>query len=221
MGNTLTSVPNAAQKALIAVVDDEQDLLENFESLLSEHFLIQTFSSPFAFLEALPNLLKQGLQLVITDYKMPKMNGLEMVQKGHEIKNFPFIILSGHLEKQTVMDAVEIGVFRLLEKPTNHEDLLATIDQLLLENDLGRVRQEIRLITTQLRELYSGIRVVLSQYIPPEMQDRMVVDTQPSGGLQKMSFEDLLEQLEHRLDNLLKSEKVMNDLRQERWKATS
>lgn len=217
MGNKLTSV----KKPLIAVIDDEQDLLDNFESLLSEQFQIQTFSSPFKFLEALPSLEKNGLRLVITDFKMPKMNGLEMVQKGHQSFRFPFIILSGHLEKQTVMDAVEIGVFRLLEKPTNHEDLLATIDQLLLEGDLQNVRNEIRTITSQLREIYSTMRLVLSRHLTPEMQARMVVETKEDGGLKKMGFEDLLERLEHRLDTLLKSEKVMSDLKQERWKASS
>lgn len=211
----------SVQKPLIAVVDDEQDLLDNFESLLSDQFQIQTFSSPFSFLEALPTLKQKGLQLVLTDFKMPKMNGLEMVQKGHADFRFPFIILSGHLEKQTVMDAVEIGVFRLLEKPTNHDELLATIDQLLLENDLQNVRQEIRTITSQLREIYSTMRLVLSRHLTPEMQARMVVETKDGGGLKKMGFEDLLERLEHRLDSLLKSEKMMSDLKNDRWKASS
>ncbi len=199
---------------LIAVVDDEIELLETFRALLEEQYEVESFSAPTAFLAALPDLRARNCRLLITDYRMPGMNALEMVRKAHaEIPELPFIILSGFLDKKTVLEAVKMGVFRLLEKPSNHRELLATVDQLLAESELEAVRSEIRLLTSQLRELYSSIRLVLTQYIPDEVMDRLVIDA-PNGTVkQKMSFEDLLEKLEHRLDYLLKFEKMINDLK--------
>jgi DNA-binding NtrC family response regulator len=200
---------------LIAVVDDEIDLLDNFRNQLSDQFEVRTFSSPQDFLQALPEMQSQHLKLLISDFKMPGMTGLEMIQKAHEQAPFlPFIILSGFLDKKTVMAAVEMGVFRLLEKPCQPDELLSTIDQLLVESELQSVRLEIRQITSQLRELYSSIRIALLQHIPEELMDRLVLAApQKEGGpMQKLSFEQLLENLEHRLDQLLNSEKVMHEL---------
>jgi DNA-binding NtrC family response regulator len=205
---------------LIAIVDDEVDLLDNFQSLLSDQFEVHTFSSPQGFLQALPELLSQKLKLLVSDFKMPGMTGLEMIQKAHfEAPSLPFIILSGFLDKKTVMEAVELGVFRLLEKPCRPDELLSTIDQLLIESELHSVRQEIRQITSQLRELYSSIRIALLQHIPEDVMDRLIVSpSKDGGGLQKISFEQLLENLEHRLDRLLNSEKVMHEMTHQRSK---
>ncbi len=206
-------------QVLIAVVDDEVDLLENFKLLLADQFEVEAFSSPFDFLKALPDLQKRGLRLLITDFKMPRMNGLEMVQKAQALDpSLPFLILSGFLDKKTVMDAVDLGVFRLLEKPCQPDELFSSIDQVLTESELHIVRQEIREITSQLRELYSTVRLTLMQYIPEETLERLVIDPSSETETKKMSFDDLLENLEMRLDRLLASEKVMNDLADQRNK---
>jgi DNA-binding NtrC family response regulator len=207
---------------LIVVVDDEQDLLDNFKVLLSEQFHVETFSRPRDFLEALPQLKSKGLRLLISDFKMPGLSGLEMIQKAHvNFPGLPFILLSGYLDKKTVLEAVEMGAFRLLEKPCLPHDLIASIDQLLVEADLADVRREIRNITSQLRELYSSVRLALMQYIPEDVMERLVIEAPLGQVVQTMSFEDLLEKLEHRLDLLLSSEKVINELRDSRWKQQS
>lgn len=200
---------------LIAVVDDEADLLDNFRALLEDQYEVAAFQSPAEFLKALPELQTRKCRLLMTDFKMPGMTGLEMVQKAHlTMPNLPFIILSGFLDKKTVLEAVNMGVFRLLEKPSDHDDILGAIDQLLIESELGFVRQEIRILTSQLRELYTSIRLIMGQYIPQDVMDRLVVEAPNGKVTKKMSFEDLLHNLESRLDQLLKTEKVINELKE-------
>lgn len=202
---------------LIAVVDDEVDLLDNFKALLSDQFQVDTFLTPNDFLAALPDLKEKGLKLLISDFKMPGISGLEMIQKAHVTHpDLPFILLSGYLDKKTVLEAVEMGVFRLLEKPCLPDVLLSSIDQLLVEADLADVRREIRSITSQLRELYSSVRMALLQYIPENVMNRLVVDAPDGQAIKTMSFEDLLEKLEQRLDALLSSEKMISELRNSR-----
>jgi hypothetical protein len=56
--------------------------------------------------------------------------------------------------------------------------------------------------------------LLLSQYIPADVVNRIVLDAPDGQTEKKMSFEDLIEKLEHRLDRLLKTEKVISDLKQ-------
>lgn len=201
-------------KATIYVVDDEQDILENYTVLLSDDYTVLPFNDPEAFIKYFEQPSPVIPDLVITDLKMPKIDGLQMIKsvQNHQIF-FPFILLSGHLDKDSVMEAVEAGVFRLLEKPTSYDTLIETIDQLLVEHESYKVRKEIRAITSQLRELYTSIRMIMTQYIPEDIIERLVVDA-PGGSVKaKMSFENLLENLESRLERLLESEKVIDEMR--------
>jgi FixJ family two-component response regulator len=206
------------EDVLIHVVDDEEDLLEVYQTLLEDRYRVKAFTSPKDFLE---NLKQEMPALVITDFNMPEMTGIEMIRKGFENSNrpFPFIVLSGYLDKDNAVAAVNLGVFRLLEKPTDGELLLATIDQLLVEYQVTKVQTEAREITSQLKELYSSIRVILSQYIPDEILERLMVETDENGQVKaRHSFEEFLERLESRLDFLLKSERVLLELKTQNYK---
>lgn len=202
---------------LIAVVDDETDLLENFETLLGDHYRVATFSSPENFLGDLPKL-KEQLKIVVTDYRMPGMTGLQMIKKAYETGvQFPFVLLSGQLDKDMVIQAVNQGVFRLLEKPIDHDAIETVLDQLLMEQDLVNVRKEIHQITSKLRELYSTIRLALLPHLPDETLDRLVVDAPQGFVTEKMSFETLLDQLENRLEKLLLTEKMFLTMRETKF----
>ncbi len=202
-------------KPNLVVVDDETDILEIYESILGESFTILAYSEPNQFIKALQNGQLKTFSLLITDLKMPTMTGLEMIKSAQNLGfHFPFILLSGYLNKESAIEAVDIGVYRLLEKPTEFSTLLAVIDQLLMEHEVENVRKEIRQITSQLRELYTSIRFILMDHIPKDMIDRLVVDADNNGKVkEKMSFDTLLERLESRLDKLLESEKIMTEVK--------
>lgn len=151
------------------------------------------------------------------------MNGLQMIQEAQRNGHyFPFILLSGFLDKDVVIQAVDVGVFRLLEKPTEYTLLLHTIDQLMIEHDVYKVRKEIRSLSSQLRELYTAIRLALLQHIPAETLNRIIRPTsinanssnlKVSGNSKDESFEELLERLETRLEKLIASEKILDEMR--------
>lgn len=204
----------------IAVVDDEMDILENYRELLGDEYEVLTFSSPSEFLSSMDKPNYKAPHLVITDLNMPGIDGIKMVQQAQEKNHhFPVILLSGFLNKEAVMAAVDIGVYRLLEKPTAIGTLKAAIDQLLIEHDVFMVRREIRQITSQLRELYSTIRVAVLPYIPQDVLNRMVLDAPATGApSKKMSFDELLEAMESRLDQLLRLETVLTELRERKYR---
>lgn len=210
------------KKNYLVVVDDEADIVDLYKSILSIQYDVEGYSNPKAFLKALDQDVSKVPDLLISDYNMPEMNGLQMIQEAQRSGHyFPFILLSGFLDKDVVIQAVDVGVFRLLEKPTEYTLLLHTIDQLMIEHDVYKVRKEIRSLSSQLRELYTGIRLALLQHIPAETLNRIIrpatAKQDPSikttGIVKDESFEELLERLETRLEKLIASEKILDEMR--------
>lgn len=209
------------KKNYLVVVDDESDIVDLYKSILSIQYDVEGYSDPKTFLKALDQDISKVPDLLISDYNMPEMNGLQMIQEAQRNGHyFPFILLSGFLDKDVVIQAVDVGVFRLLEKPTEYTLLLHTIDQLMIEHDIYKVRKEIRSLSSQLRELYTGIRLALLQHIPAETLNRIIrpatekQDTSKTTGIVKdENFEELLERLETRLEKLIVSEKILDEMR--------
>lgn len=204
---------------LIAAVDDEKEILDNYVEFLGDSFKVLCFQTPEAFLKELPQF-HQDLKLLITDYKMPKKNGIEMIQQAfHKGFRFPFILLSGFLDKETVMKAVDVGAFRLMEKPIQMDDLGEVLDEMMVEHELKETRREVRKITQQLRELYTTLRLTWADHVPAELHERMEIQSLAAGGPASMTFEQLLDSLEAQLERLLKTEKNLAELKFNHWRA--
>ena len=111
---------------LLYIVDDNQDMLEYFEELLGHDYRIETFTEPRAALESFN--IHQLPDLIITDYKMPEMDGIGFIKalKAKRIER-PVIILSGAADKEMALKALNLGVFAILEKPANRTELLHTV----------------------------------------------------------------------------------------------
>jgi DNA-binding NtrC family response regulator len=73
------------------------------------------------------------VDLIISDLKMPEMNGIEFLKKVKERDSVPLrIMLTGHADLKSVLDAVDQGeVYRFLLKPWDDEELKMTIRQAL------------------------------------------------------------------------------------------
>lgn len=86
------------------------------------------------------------IDLIISDINMPKMDGLQFLEKVREIdENIPFIFLTGRNESTKMLRAIELSITNYLLKPIDLDKLLLAIDKILekkikdqdlLENDL-------------------------------------------------------------------------------------
>jgi CheY-like chemotaxis protein len=69
------------------------------------------------------------VDVIISDYDMPKMNGLEMLcgirEKGYET---PFVLLTGLAEKEKAMSALRLGALDVIEKPHTIKQLMRTMN---------------------------------------------------------------------------------------------
>jgi DNA-binding NtrC family response regulator len=120
---------NMTRQDLILYVDDEMTNLELFELSFRRDFNIITCNSPF---DALEILREHNIKVLITDYKMPRMNGMELIQAIKKEKpQLVCMILSAYLESEVVTDSKLL--YRYIMKPWDRK-LFRELIQKALEN---------------------------------------------------------------------------------------
>lgn len=87
------------------------------------------------------DLIKQSVfDLVITDLRMPNMNGMEFLQKVKELNpSLPVILVTAFASKETTIESVKFGAFDYLSKPFKVDELMAIIGRALAA-DKGKTR---------------------------------------------------------------------------------
>ena len=191
------------EKPTIAFCDDEVEITEVYAAILSEYYTVLTFNQPEELLKFLEFHEECPFEVLITDLKMPKMSGLQLIERAHQKGfQFPALLLSGYLDKKNLMTAVGCGILRVIEKPAEIPHILKCIDELLTESGLLKTKRQMRDIMARLRESYSHIRLLLGD----ELQE-FTIDNDSN-------METLLESLETRLDELLAIEKNLQERNQ-------
>ncbi len=118
----------------IVIVDDEEMVLTSLRSFLNleTDYLVETYTSPK---QAIENLDSKPVDLVISDYLMPEMNGIDFLL--HIKKRHPHstrILLTGYADKENAIKAInEVGLYQYVEKPWDNEEL-----KLIIQNGLER-----------------------------------------------------------------------------------
>ena len=115
---------NVRKKLLI--IDDEEELREVLASLLETADLDISVASNG--LEGIEMLASESFDAVLSDEKMPKKSGLEVLKWMHENNlRTPFIIHSGYGETALVAEAKRLGAYAFIDKPWNERILIDTI----------------------------------------------------------------------------------------------
>lgn len=197
---------NKAKKTVV-IVDDEVDLTELFCSLLEDTYDVISFNRPNDFTAYLSAHKDVPFDALISDFNMPQMNGLDMIKKCFEQGyHFPFILFSAYLEKEIIFKALQIGAFRLLEKPSTKEKLEMAIEEIIVEHDSSKLRSEIRSTIDQLREYYSFLKVVLNDRVTEKEMQSLILEKDAMGNFSTSSPEEILNKLEEKLDLLFSTE---------------
>jgi two-component system, LuxR family, response regulator FixJ len=117
-------------KAMIYVVDDDLDVLGSLQFLLeTDGFDVRTFKSGAALLR---DGASDGADCFVIDYKMPNMNGLDLVTRlrSRDIEA-PVILITGYPDETIPDRAASAGVRHVLRKPHLEESLIGHIRDLL------------------------------------------------------------------------------------------
>ncbi|MGM0428421.1 MAG: sigma-54-dependent transcriptional regulator [Thermodesulfobacteriota bacterium] len=134
----------------ILIVDDEKNYLVVLEALLSgEGYEIITAQSALA---ALETVREADVDLVITDMKMPGMNGMALLEECKQIKpDLPVIMMTAYGTIEMAVEAMKKNAYDYIQKPFENEQLKLTIKK-ALEN--YRLIKENRLLTQALSDRF-------------------------------------------------------------------
>lgn len=141
----------------ILIVDDEKIVTSAFKTLLKvEGFSdVNCYNNP---VEAVEFLQENSPDIIISDFLMPQMNGLEFLTKAKELHpEVSMILLTGYADKENAIKAInEIGLYKYIEKPWDNDDLLMNIrNGIERSNLLSNLRDKI----VQLEEAKSQLEV--------------------------------------------------------------
>jgi DNA-binding NtrC family response regulator len=139
------------------IVDDEEMVLTSLRSFLTleTEYAVETYDSPT---QAIEKIRENTVDLVISDYLMPGMNGIQFLLEIKKIRPYATrILLTGYADKENAIKAInEVGLYQYIEKPWENEDL-----KLVIQNGLER-----RFLMERLEE---KIREV--QHVQQNLQD--------------------------------------------------
>ncbi|MFC2169995.1 response regulator [Acidobacteriota bacterium] len=158
---------NPKERQTILILDDEEMVLTSLSSFLSleTNYQIKTFTSVKKALEYVRN---ERVDLVVSDYIMPEMDGITFLSKVREIKpEVPRIILTGYADKENAIKAINhVGLFQYIEKPWDNDDILIIFRNGLEKQKLmNRLDEKIKEINDAYDELKDLQREIVKTFV--------------------------------------------------------
>lgn len=121
--------------ATILIIDDEKAIRKTLSEILSfEGYKIEEAADGE---EGLKKFKDKPFDVVLSDIKMPKIDGIDFLQKATEANpDVPIIMISGHGNIETAVEAVKKGAYDFIQKPPDLNRLLITIRNAMERNSL-------------------------------------------------------------------------------------
>ncbi|MEM6643222.1 MAG: response regulator [Bacteroidota bacterium] len=114
----------------ILYVDDEMPNLRGFKSTFRRHYNVLTAIGPE---EAFQIVLKEKIDLIVSDHRMPHMSGVQLLKKVHAYNpKIKRMILSGFIKKDDLLETIgAFGIHDFVTKPWSFENLNAIFQRVL------------------------------------------------------------------------------------------
>lgn len=150
---TTSAGGNGKKTHRVLVVDDEQDILESLKDLLEASLDDVEVLPAASGQQGLDFIRDKKIDLIISDYKMPKMNGLEFLANAQEAApGVPRILLTAFPDLGIAVRAInETGIENFITKPFEPSEAVETVSRILLERrrKIDRERAFARSIHTK------------------------------------------------------------------------
>lgn len=156
------------ENSKIVVVDDEKMVTSAFKALfkVEGYSDIHLFNNPN---DAVEFLRENKPDLIISDFMMPEMNGLEFLTEVKKLYNeVSMILLTGYADKENAIKAInEIGLYKYIEKPWDNDDLMMNIRNgiersHLLENLRNKIG-ELEIAKKQLQDYSQNLEKIVAE----------------------------------------------------------
>jgi len=150
-------------KPSVVIVDDEDMVITSLRAFLNleTDYDVHGFTVPE---EAIKHLETQPTEVIVTDYLMPRVNGIQLLGRAKQLQpEAARILLTGHADKQSAIQAInEIGLYQYLEKPWDNAQL-----RLVIESGIERTRllRSLRDKITELDAAHSNLKEVQTRLL--------------------------------------------------------
>ncbi len=114
----------------ILVVDDDDMYRQTYSLILSQKgYSVTTASNG---LQGLQEFQKDAYHIVFVDYRMPDMDGIEFLRRARALtQNVDIVLITAYASIETAVEAIKLGAFDYLDKPTRREKLLALVEKII------------------------------------------------------------------------------------------
>ncbi len=147
----------------VLIVDDEDMVITSVRAFLQleTEYEIAGFTSPE---QAAGYLRTNPVEVVVSDYLMPKMTGLQLLARAKELQpEAARVLLTGHADKQSAIQAInDVGLYQYLEKPWDNAQLLLVINSAIERTKLLR---SLRAMIAELDEAHSSLKDIQSRLL--------------------------------------------------------
>src|ERR1700690_2883601 len=134
--------------AKILVVDDQDMMRDSLVATLKRegHDVVACSEA-----QAAITRLSQGkFDLLITDLKMPKTSGIELLAEAKKLRpDLPVVLMTAFATVHTAVEAMKLGAYDYIQKPFDGEEIKLLVDRTLEHSRLIRENQALRSITEQ------------------------------------------------------------------------
>ncbi|MCZ2085533.1 MULTISPECIES: sigma-54 dependent transcriptional regulator [unclassified Kaistella] len=137
----------------ILIVEDEKSISGVLHSILSEELPDYEFIIADDGLEGLKQIEKEDFALVLSDIKMPKVSGTELLKQALQIKpDTTFVMISGHADIDTAVDCLKVGAYDFISKPIDINRLITSVKNALDKRNLQKSNQHLKSENTTLKK---------------------------------------------------------------------
>ncbi|MDG1911687.1 MAG: sigma-54 dependent transcriptional regulator [Flavobacteriaceae bacterium] len=141
----------------VLLIEDEEPIRRVLSRILTEENDAYQVTEAVDGKEGLAFLSKKQFDLVLCDIKMPKMDGIEVLQETNKKNiNVPFIMLTGHGNIETAVEAMKLGAYDFISKPPDLNRLLTSVRH-ALEN------KSLRIENTRLKSRVAQKYVIIGE----------------------------------------------------------
>ena len=162
----------------IAIVDDEKDMRQSISQWLAlSGFDTETYSSAE---EALKGLGNDFPGIVVSDIKMPGMDGMQFLRKLKGVdSSLPVIMITGHGDVPMAVEAMRMGAFDFLEKPFNPDRMTELAKK---ATQARRLTLDNRVLRRELSDGFALIKKLIGQSPPMERLKEDILDLGQADG---------------------------------------
>jgi DNA-binding NtrC family response regulator len=146
-------------KPIVVLVDDEEMVITSVRAYLAleTDYSVEGFTDPE---HAAGFIRQQKYDVIVSDYLMPKMTGIQLLRQAKDAApEASRILLTGHADKQSAIDAInDVALFQYIEKPWDNTQLLLAIqggiERARLLRDLRDRMAELASANDSLRDVH-------------------------------------------------------------------